>query len=85
MKGTITPLDAGTGQVLAFVRDSGGQRVLVLHNVSAVAANAGPLAVDATRFDPIFADDGAATRPTGSTGAWRFTLAAHSSAAWLIR
>jgi glycosidase len=46
MKGDITPLESGA-QILAFIRDSGDDRVLVVHNVSNSLVIAGPLDLSA--------------------------------------
>jgi alpha-amylase len=83
MKGDITPLDSGA-QILAFVRDSGGERVLVVHNLSDSSVNAGPLAVSAGAFETIYADSGV-TAPTGGSGAWSVALPPRSSGAWRVR
>ena len=83
MKGDITPLD-GNNQLLAFVRDSGDERVLVAHNVSAVAANNVLLNVTANGFDIVHADAGVGV-PTRATGGWTVTLPPHTSAVWRVR
>ncbi len=83
MKGSITPLDAGP-QVLAFIRDSGDERALVLHNISSATVTVGPLNVTAAAFEQIHADGGVAD-PSGGAGTWRSTLPPHSSGAWRMR
>jgi glycosidase len=83
MKGEITLLDTGA-QVLAFIRDAGDERVLVLHNLGGSSADVGPLAVSAGALEAIRADTGVAA-PTGASGAWRITLPPHSSGAWRLR
>jgi alpha-amylase len=70
-------------QVLAFVRGTADERVLVVHNLSGSTVDAGPLALDAAAFETIYADGGAV--PRGSPGAWRVSLPPHGSGAWRIR
>ncbi|HEX7137457.1 MAG TPA: alpha-amylase family glycosyl hydrolase [Vicinamibacterales bacterium] len=82
-KGDIAPLDAGA-QLLAFVRDSGDERVLVVHNVSGAAAAAGPLPVSAGALEAIQTDPGVGT-PSGGSAAWSISMPAHSSGVWRLR
>jgi alpha-amylase len=83
LKGEITPLETGS-QIFAFIRDSGDERVLVVHNVSDSPVNAGPMDVSASGFEAIYTDSGVAA-PTGSSGAWNVALPARSSGAWRVR
>ena len=83
LKGDITPLETGA-QILAFIRDSGDERVLVVHNLSDLSVNAGPMALSAGGFETVHADPGVSA-PTGSSDAWRIALAPRSSAAWRVR
>jgi glycosidase len=83
LKGDITPLETGA-QLLAFIRDSGDERVLVVHNVSDVPVNAGPLAVSAGEFETIYTDSGVST-PTGGSGTWRISMPPRSSGSWRMR
>ncbi|MGZ7040388.1 MAG: alpha-amylase family glycosyl hydrolase [Thermoanaerobaculia bacterium] len=83
MRGDITPLDTGA-QVLAYVRDSGDERVLVVHNLSSARADAVPLAVNASSFESVYADAGVSD-PAGGSGAWRITMPAHTSGVWRMR
>jgi len=80
MKGEITPLDTGA-QILAFIRDSGGERVLVVHNIGDSPVDAGPLAVNAAALERVHADGGVPD-PSGAPGAWRVSMPPHSSGAW---
>ena len=82
LKGEITPLDTGA-QLLAFIRDSGDERVLVVHNVSGSSADA-PIAVSASTFETIYADP-SVPDPAGVPGAWHVTMPPHSSGAWRVR
>ena len=82
-KGDITPLQTGR-EVLGFIRDSGDERVLVLHNLSGLTILTGPLPISAVAFERIYADAGVSD-PTGGTNAWGVMLPAHSSAVWRLR
>jgi len=77
LKGEITLLETGP-QILAFIRDSGDERVLVAHNMSDTFALAFPLAVSASGFEPVYADPDVTVSsaqglalPPRSSGAWR--------------
>jgi alpha-amylase len=83
MKGDITPLETGS-QVLAFTRDSGDERVLVVHNLSDSSVSAGPLAVNGSEFETVYADPGVSD-PSGGSGAWRVALPPRSSGVWRAR
>jgi alpha-amylase len=83
MKGNITLLETGT-QVLAFLRDSGEEQVLVLHNLGDSAIDTGPLPVKADRLDAIHVDTSVGA-PAGGANAWRVVLPPHSSGAWRVR
>jgi alpha-amylase len=83
LKGDITPLETGA-QVLAFIRDSGDERVLVVHSLSDSFVNVGPLTVSASGFETVYVDTGVSD-PAGGAGAWRLTLPPHSSGAWRVR
>jgi alpha-glucosidase len=70
----------GASPVLAFVREAGDERVLVAHNLSDAAAEAGPWPVEAAQAEAILADPGAAAAcapacraslPPRATGIWR--------------
>ena len=82
-KGDLTPLESHAG-VLAFVREGGGERVLVVHNMSDAAVTAGPFAVTATALEKVFADPGAGD-PSGGSGAWMVALPARASGVWRMR
>jgi len=83
LKGDITPLDTGA-QILAFIRTSGDERVLVAHNVSDATITAATLPLTAERFETIHADTGV-TAPNVTSGGWRLTLPPRSSGAWRVR
>ncbi|HYC93369.1 MAG TPA: alpha-amylase family glycosyl hydrolase [Thermoanaerobaculia bacterium] len=79
-KGTIAPLEAPVS-VLAFVRESGDERVLVVHNLGRSPSEVA-LPVDAAGFENIH---GNVPAPNGSRGAWRVSVPAYGSAAWRLR
>lgn len=78
--GEIIPLD-GPPQVLAFLRETPQERVLVVHNLGDTAVTAGPFAVAATSFERVFADEGSG-HPSGSAGGWTITLPPRAGGAW---
>lgn len=82
-KGDITMIDTDA-RLLAFVRQSEGERVLAVHNLGASEVTAVPLAVQARAFETVLAGDGVPP-PAGAAGAWSVTLPAHSSAVWRLR
>jgi alpha-amylase len=77
-KGDITPLDTDP-RVLAFIRQSADERVLVVHNLSGTAVEV-PVAAHGASFVKVFADPGVADPRDGAVA-----LAPHSSGAWEIK
>jgi len=79
--GAFQLLSTGNAQVLAFLRTTADERVLVVHNLSGTYQNAGPLAASATASEPLFTDTGAtlallsascrAQLPPRGSGIWR--------------
>ena len=68
--GSMAVLDAGEGnrQLLAFVREAGGERVLVVHNLGLTAVTAGPWDLHASEAKLLYATAGGATaRAKGDT------------------
>ncbi len=83
--GTLSVLDAGAAnkQVLAFMRESGGERMLVVHNLGATEASAGPWDLHAKAATLVLATiDGAKSRVADGI---RVTLPAGGSAIWRLR
>lgn len=70
--------------VLAFVRQAGAERVLVVHNLSATETEAGPYAIEAAGFEPIFTSL-PVEAPAQGDGGWRVKLPPGASVAWRIR
>ena len=83
LKGDLEVLGA-PAQSLAFLRTSGTERVLVVHNLGSTAVNAGPFDIAASKFDTVYADSGVAD-PTGGNGRWLVMLPPHSSGVWRAR
>ena len=83
LKGDITPLDS-VAQILAFTRDSGSERVLVVHNISDSTVVAGPFAIIAAEFETVYADADVSA-PLKISGSWRVTMPPHSSGVWRVR
>ncbi|MBI5169142.1 MAG: DUF3459 domain-containing protein [Candidatus Eisenbacteria bacterium] len=83
--GSIAVLDAGEGnrQLLAFVREAGGERVLVVHNLGLTAVTAGPWDLHASEAKLLYATAGGATaRAKGDT---RVTIPGACSAIWRLK
>jgi glycosidase len=85
--GTLRPLPRidGAPSVVAFLRESQGERVLVAHNLGASPATVShPL--PAAPSEALFSDpEVSATAEPGKRGAWKLTLPAYSSAVWRLR
>lgn len=82
-KGTLTLLD-GPRSILAFTRDSGADRVLVVHNLGDQPATVGPLSLSTAGFTTIHADSDVPA-PTGGPEAWSVAMPPHSSGAWRLQ
>jgi len=80
-KGDVTLLDTAP-QILAFVRDTGFTRVLVVHNMSDESVMAGPFGVRS--LSRLHADHDVA-QPAGSAGAWRIFMPPRTSGVWRIQ
>ncbi|MEA2601760.1 MAG: alpha-amylase [Acidobacteriota bacterium] len=84
MKGNLTvlsPTKAST-RVLAFLREIGGERVLVLHNVGTAEIQAGPYDLKAGSAERLFGPEGEAVK--GAEG-WTFHLPAGASGTWRLK
>ncbi|HEY4596829.1 MAG TPA: alpha-amylase family glycosyl hydrolase [Thermoanaerobaculia bacterium] len=77
----LTPGDRSS-PVLAFVRQSGKERVLVVHNLSAGEAQAGPFTISGKRMDLLF---GPNVKPVKGADGWTVTLPAGASGVWRVR
>ena len=82
-KGGIQMLTSAgsTSPVLAFIRRSAEEQVLVVHNLSDSFTTAGPFAIQAVAMEKIFADNGVNT-PSGTSGQWSVLLPARSTGIW---
>jgi glycosidase len=84
-RGTIQVLDPGarSEQLLAFVRETKGERMLVVHNLGASDASAGPWKLRAHAAELVHATaDGATARIAGGVAV---TVPAGGSAIWRLR
>jgi glycosidase len=83
MKGTLTVLSPtkSSTHVLAFVRETGGERVLVLHNLGATEIQAGPYDLKAGSAERLLGPDDAAVK--GADG-WSFKLPVGASGVWRL-
>jgi alpha-amylase len=73
-----------SSSVLAFVREAGDEKVLVVHNLGPAPVDAGVFALPVHRFERLHADDGVAD-PSGETGAWRVCMPSHTTGIWAMR
>src|SRR6185436_5304649 len=78
----LTPVNT-SAPVLAFVRETSGERVLVAHNLSGAAVNAGPFDLPGNAAKPILASPGVGVLMRGE-GGWRAQLPAGASWAWVL-
>jgi alpha-amylase len=78
----LSPAEGAT-PVLAYLRQHGGERVLVVHNLGASAADAGPFAVSGAP-DPLFASPGVAP-PRAAPEGLAVHLPPHGSGVWRLR
>jgi glycosidase len=78
----LSPL-TGVSPFLAFLRRTDEETVLVVHNLSDAFLSAGPLAVEGTSFERLFADVGAAD-PSGGPGL-RVFLPGRGTGIWRVR
>jgi alpha-amylase len=74
----------GGAAILAFVRASGNERVLVVHNLGDGSTGAGPFKITATGFDRLFGDPGV-TNPSGNSNGWTVQMWPRSTGIWRIR
>ena len=76
----LTPA-GGSASVLAFLRQSGKERVLVVHNLGTGEVAAGPYAIGG-RLDLLF---GPTAKPTKGVEGWTVTVPAGASGVWRVR
>jgi alpha-amylase len=83
-KGDFKLLTSGdrNAPVLAFVRQSGKEKVLVVHNLSGGEVTAGPFAIAGKKLDLLF---GSTPKPTKGADGWTVTLPAGASGVWRVR
>jgi alpha-amylase len=76
----LSPGDRGT-PVLAFLRQSGKERVLVVHNVTAAEVQAGPYKIPGKKLETIFGG----VKPVKGADGWTVRLPAGASGVWRVR
>ena len=81
--GGIQLLSSGSNQVLAFLRTTPDEQVLVVHNLSGSFQNGGPFGSETTVFEPVFADPGVLVSPFGTS--WRVSIPARATAIWRLK
>lgn len=80
----LTP-SSGSSPLLAFLRVSPAERVLVVHNLTdAFATSQAPLVFDASGFDALLADKYVAP-PAGTSGRWQIGMPGRSTGIWRLR
>ncbi|HSE40947.1 MAG TPA: alpha-amylase family glycosyl hydrolase [Acidobacteriota bacterium] len=86
MHGSIELLSSNSSPspVLAYLRHSSSQLVLVVHNVGDTFASAGPFTINAISARRLFSD-GVFTDPSGSSGQWNLSLPPHSTGIWEMK
>jgi len=77
----LTPGDR-SAPVLAFLRQSGKDRVLVVHNLTAGEVQAGPFKIPGKRLDLLL---GPTAKPAKGADGWTVTLPAGASGVWRVR
>lgn len=85
VRGTIQLLTLtwGYSATLAYVRNDGTERVLVVHNLTDTFATAGPYDLSEGIAEQLFADDSVGI--SGGGGAWRVSLAPRGTGIWRLR
>jgi len=78
----LTPSNK-SAPVLAFVREAGGERVLVAHNLSRSEAEAGPFDLPGSTAEALLGPEGAGA-PVRGEGGWRVRLPAGASGVWVL-
>jgi len=79
----LTPT-SGSTPILAFLRVTGDERVLVAHNVSDGFAVGGPYAITGSTFEPLFTDANVGI-PSGGSGRFQIALPARGTGIWRVR
>jgi glycosidase len=79
----LSPLNRPT-PVLAFLRETRGERVLVVHNLSESEVEAGPYVAGAGGLDAVFSA-GTVAAPVGGSEGWTVRVGAGGSGIWRVR
>lgn len=75
---------SGVTPVLAFLRTTAKETLLVVHNLSDAFVSAGSFAVGGTSYERLFADAGTAD-PGGAPGAVRVSMPGRATGIWRVR
>jgi glycosidase len=78
----LTPR-TGSSPTVALLREAGGERVLVVHNLTDAAVTTGPLAVNGSTAEALFVDAGVEVTPDAA--GWTARLPARASGVWRVR
>ncbi len=73
-----------SASVLAYLRRSNDQLVLVAHNLSGAFASAGPYRINAMLAKSLFTT-GTIPPPSGTSGQWNLSIPPHSSGVWEMK
>jgi glycosidase len=82
--GSLKLLSSADQSVLAYVREAGKERVLVVHNLSSGEVEAGPFDVPGSRAEALLASAGLAA-PSRAAGGWTVRLPAGASGIWRLQ
>ena len=79
----LVPAPGAQGAALAFLREDGDERVLVVHNLSAEPVDTGAMTAAGAAAEPILTDGSARLVKEGA--GWRATLPPRGSGIWRLR
>src|SRR5262249_49784209 len=79
----LSPADRST-PVLAFVRETPGERILVVHNLGTADADAGPYVLPGETAEPLLTPAGE-NAPAHAADGWTVRLPAGASGVWRLR
>lgn len=73
-----------TSPILAYLRKSNDQLVLVAHNIGGSFMSAGPYRINANSAKPLFTS-GTMPNPSGTSGQWNLSMPPNSSGVWEMK
>jgi glycosidase len=80
----LGPAGGGATPLLAFLREAGGEKVLVVHNLGTAEVTAGPYAPEASGLEPLLTSRDVSAAARGE-GGWTIRMPAGSSGVWRLR